>query len=132
MTWSTLGTIPAPRTLHRVSYFKAVRLYSAIELCIFTALVVVAIAGVSERAELVLGWTHGVGWILLCIAVGIGCRRGTFPWALLGATVSPLGPVGSTIGLEALAARRRRARAQPRASTSASVSTSSSREVPRR
>jgi hypothetical protein len=31
-----------------------------------------------------------------------------FPWALLGATVSPLGPVGSTIGLELLSARRRR------------------------
>jgi len=91
-----------------VSYFRAVRVYSAIELCIFSSLVVVAIAGVSERAELVLGWTHGVGWILLCVAVLVGCRRGLFPWALLGATVSPLGPLGSTIGLEVLSARQRR------------------------
>jgi hypothetical protein len=98
----------AEPTLRVVTYFRAVRVYSAIELCIFTSLVVVAVAGVSERAELVLGWTHGVGWILLCIAVLVGCRRGVFPWALLGATVSPLGPVGSTIGLEVLSARRRR------------------------
>jgi hypothetical protein len=93
-----------------VSYFRAVRLYSLLELCIFSSLVAVAISGASESAELVLGWTHGVGWILLCLAVAAGCRRRVFPWALLAATVSPLGPVGSTIGLEYLARRRPPAR----------------------
>jgi hypothetical protein len=93
-----------------VSYFRAVRVYSAIELCIFTALCVVAIGGFSERAELVLGWTHGFGWIALCVAVAVGCRRRLFPWTLLAATVSPLGPVGSTAGLEYLARRKRAAR----------------------
>jgi hypothetical protein len=93
-----------------VSYFQAVRLYSLLELCIFTTLVVVAIGGFGERLELVLGWTHGVGWILLCFAVAAGCRRGVFPWPLFAATVSPLGPVGSTIGLEYLSHRRRLAR----------------------
>ena len=94
-----------------MSYFTAVRLYSLFELGLFTALMVVAIAGLSEDAELVLGWSHGVGWILLCIAVAIGCSRRVFPWPLLAATVSPLGPVGSTIGLELLSRRRRRAAA---------------------
>jgi hypothetical protein len=37
--------------------------------------------------------------------VAIGCVRRTFPWPLLAATVSPLGPLGSTIGLEYLARR---------------------------
>jgi hypothetical protein len=87
------------------SYFTAVRIYSAIEVCIFSSLVVVAIGGFSEHAELVLGWTHGVGWLILCLAVALGCRRGVFPWPLLAATVSPLGPVGSTAGLEYLARR---------------------------
>jgi hypothetical protein len=91
-----------------VSYYSAVRLYAALELCIFTALLVVWLSGGSDQAQLVLGWTHGVGWILLCIAVAVGCRRRVFPWALLGATVSPLGPLGSTIGFEVLSARRRR------------------------
>ena len=59
---------------------------------------VVAIGGFSEEAELVLGWSHGVGWILLCVLVAIGCRRKVFPWPLLAATVSPAGPVGSTAG----------------------------------
>jgi hypothetical protein len=89
-----------------VSYFQAVRLYSLFELCIFTALVVTWVGGFSEEAQLVLGWTHGFGWIGLCVAVFIGCRRGVFPWPVLAATVSPLGPVGSTIGIEITARRR--------------------------
>jgi hypothetical protein len=88
-----------------VSYFTAVRIYSLIEVCIFSALVVAAIAGADDAAR-ILGWTHGFGWIALCIAVAVGCRRRIFPYTLLAATVSPLGPVGSTIGLEYLARRR--------------------------
>ena len=52
-----------------VTYFQAVRLYSAVEVCIFTALLVVAIGGLGERAEAALGWTHGFGWIILCLLV---------------------------------------------------------------
>ena len=92
-----------------MSYFTAVRLYSLFELGLFSGLLVVAIGGVSEGAELVLGWSHGIGWILLCIAVAFGCSRRVFPWPLLAATVSPLGPVSSTVGLELLSRRRRRA-----------------------
>lgn len=91
-----------------MSYFTAVRLYSLAEVGVFAALLVVAIGNLDEGLEPVLGWTHGVGWILLCVLVAVGCRRGTFPWPLLAATVSPLGPVGSSAGIEYLAARRRR------------------------
>ena len=75
-------------------------------MCIFTSLIVVAVGGFDERLETVLGWTHGFGWILLCLLVAWGCRQRLFPWPLLAATVSPAGPVGSTIGLEYLARRR--------------------------
>ena len=102
-----------------MSYFQAVRLYSLVEVCIFMALIVTAVGGLSEDLELVLGWTHGFGWILLCLLVANGCRLRIFPWPLLAATVSPLGPIGSTIGLEysraasagGRAARRSRRRA---------------------
>jgi hypothetical protein len=90
-----------------VSYFQAVRLYSALEVCVFTALLVTAIGGLGEHAELILGWTHGFGWIILCLLVAYGARRGTFPWTLLAATVSPLGPIGCSAGIEYLARRRR-------------------------
>lgn len=91
-----------------MSYFQAVRLYSLVEVCIFASLLVVAIGGLGESAERALGWTHGIGWIVLCLLVAHGCRRKVFPWPLLAATVSPLGPVGSTAGIEYLARRRRR------------------------
>ena len=91
-----------------MSYFQAVRLYSLVEVCIFASLLVVAIGGLGESAERALGWTHGIGWIVLCLLVAHGCRRKVFPWALLAATVSPLGPVGSTAGIEYLARRRPR------------------------
>jgi hypothetical protein len=90
-----------------VSYFQAVRVYSLVEVCIFTALLVTAIGGLGENAEMILGWTHGVGWIILCLLVAYGAKRGTFPWPLLAATVSPLGPIGCTAGIEYLARRRR-------------------------
>ncbi len=89
-----------------MSYFQAVRIYSFAEVCVFATLLVVAINDLGDTAKQVLGWTHGVGWIVLCLLVAYGCRRGTFPWPLLAATVSPAGPVGSTLGIEYLARRR--------------------------
>ncbi len=86
-----------------MSYFQFVRLYSAVEVCIFASLLVVAIGDLGEEVETILGWTHGIGWIILCLLVAHGARRRIFPWPLLAATVSPLGPVGSTVGLEYLA-----------------------------
>ena len=91
-----------------MTYLQGVRLFSAAEIVVFAALLTVAIGDLGEHLERVLGWTHGIGWILLCVLVYIGCARRVFPWPLLAATVSPLGPVGSTAGLEWLAHRRRR------------------------
>ena len=92
-----------------MSYFQGVRLYSALEACVFTSLLVVWIGGLSEDAKQVLGWVHGFGWIALCLLVYAGAQRRIFPWPLLAATVSPLGPLGCTIGFEVLL-RRGRAR----------------------
>ena len=88
-----------------MSYFTAVRLYSAAELCVFSALLVVWIGGLDEHAKTVLGWVHGFGWIALCLLVFEGCRRRVFPWPVMAATVSPLGPLGSTAAIEYVARR---------------------------
>jgi hypothetical protein len=93
-----------------VTYFEAIRRYSQFELGLFAGLILCVIMG-WEGAEPVLGWSHGVGWIILCGLVGWGWRRGDFNGPVLAATVSPLGPVGSTIGIEWLARSRRRAAA---------------------
>lgn len=89
-----------------MSYFRAVRIYSAVESLIFAALLVVWIGGMSQHLQALFGWMHGIAWIGLCTAVAVGCRRGIFPWVLLAATVSPLGPFGSSIGLEVLHRQR--------------------------
>ena len=89
-----------------MSYFQFVRLYSAVEVAIFASLLVVWIGHVDAGAETVLGWTHGFGWIGLCLLVANGCMRGVFPWPLLAATVSPLGPVGSSVGIELVRQRQ--------------------------
>ena len=81
-------------------YFKAVRIYATIEAAIFTSLLVVWIGGLSDHAKEVLGWVHGFGWIILCILVARGCVMRVFRWEVFAATVSPLGPIGATIGIE--------------------------------
>ena len=90
-----------------MSYYRAVRLYSALEATVFTALLVVWIGGLDKHLQEVLGWVHGFGWILLCVLVYRGAARRIFPWWLLAATVSPLGPLGCTIGFEVLIRSRR-------------------------
>jgi len=90
-------------------YFQAVRLYSALEACVFTGLLTVWIGGLGSNAQLVLGWCHGFGWIILSVLVLVGCLRKVFPWPVLAATVSPFGPLGATLAIE-LVARRRRVR----------------------
>jgi hypothetical protein len=89
-----------------VSYFSAVRLYSALEATVFSTLLVVWIGGVDKSLQQTLGWVHGFGWIILCLLVYRGAVRRIFPWPLLAATVSPLGPLGCTLGFEVLVRRR--------------------------
>ena len=89
-----------------MSYFSAVRLYSAIEATVFSTLLVVWIGGLDDDLKHVLGWVHGFGWIILCLLVYRGAVKRIFPWPLLAATVSPLGPLGCTIGFEVLVRRR--------------------------
>jgi len=98
----TLGAV------RNLTYFQFVRLYSACECVLFTSLLVVWIGDLSPSAKTVLGWTHGFGWIFLCLLVLWGWIRRIFPGPLLAATVSPLGPLGATIGFEVLRLRRSR------------------------
>lgn len=94
---------PYPR--YQVSLFRSVRLFSAVELALFAGLLVVWIGGIDETAEFVLGLSHGIGVIVLCLLIYVGCLRRVFPWPLLAAAVL-LGPVGSTVGIEMMKRRR--------------------------
>ena len=85
--------------------FRSVRLFSALELGLFAALLVVWLGKVDETAEFVLGLSHGIGVIILCLLIYAGCLRRVFPWPLLAAAVL-LGPVGSTVGIEMMKRRQ--------------------------
>ena len=53
-----------------------------------------------RRARKPLGWTHGFGWIGLCLLVYVrGCMRKVFPWPLLAATAAAA-LIGGVLGRE--------------------------------
>jgi hypothetical protein len=96
---------PAPGRLYpwvkRVSY---------VELAIFAALIVFWLAPGFEDETFVFGLAHGIGYIGLCVVIWIAVLRHEVGYALLGATLTPVGPVGSVIAIE-WTERRHRARA---------------------
>lgn len=87
-----------------MTLFQSVRLFSALELLLFAGLLVVWLGQIDETAKFVLGLSHGIGVIILCLLIYLGCLRRVFPWPLLAAAVL-LGPVGSTIGIETIKRR---------------------------
>jgi len=49
---------------------------------------------------MLFGWAHGLGFIALCVVIWIAAVRREAPYTLLAATLTPVGPVGSVIGIE--------------------------------
>jgi hypothetical protein len=49
---------------------------------------------------MVFGWAHGIGFIALCVLIWTAAVRREAPYTLLAATLTPVGPVGSVIGIE--------------------------------
>ena len=86
-----------------------VRRASFVELGIFCGLLVVwAIPGL-DYATFLFGLAHGVGYLALCLLLWIAILRREAPFWLFAATLTPVGPVGSVIGIEWIDRRRRRA-----------------------
>jgi len=97
--------------LHRPrpgAFFPWVKRLSYLELALFGSLLFFWLAPGFEGATFVFGLSHGIGFIALCLAVWVAVLRREAPYTLLAATVTPLGPVGSVIGI-ALIERRLRA-----------------------
>jgi hypothetical protein len=85
--------------------FRWVKLASWLELCLFGALLFFWLAPGFEGETFVFGLAHGIGYIALCLLILLAIVRREAPWPLLAATLTPLGPVGSVIGI-ALIERR--------------------------
>ncbi|HSK49041.1 MAG TPA: hypothetical protein VK889_00955 [Solirubrobacterales bacterium] len=80
--------------------FKWVKWVSWIELFVFAGLLFFWLMPGFETETMVFGWAHGLGFIALCVLIWVACVRRESPYTLLAATLTPVGPVGSVIGIE--------------------------------
>jgi hypothetical protein len=80
--------------------FVWVKRISWAELAIFTGLIVFWLLPGFDTETMLFGWAHGLGFVGLCIFIWIACVRHEAPYTLLAATLTPVGPVGSVIGIE--------------------------------
>ena len=80
--------------------FVWVKRLSWIELAVFGGLLFFWLMPGFETGTMLFGWAHGLGFIALCVVIWIACIRKEAPYTLLAATLTPVGPVGSVIGIE--------------------------------
>jgi hypothetical protein len=80
--------------------FRWVKVLSWIELAIFSALILFWVVPGFETETMVFGWAHGLGFLVLCVVIWVAAVRREAPYTLLAATLTPVGPVGSVIGIE--------------------------------
>lgn len=104
--------------------FPWLKRLSFIELAIFGGLLVVWLLPGMEHATFIFGMSHGIGFIILCIAIWIGVMRREVPFWLLAAALTPVGPVGSSLGIEYIERRERKREATARSELLESAPTS--------
>ena len=85
--------------------FRKVKVLSWIELGIFSLLIVFWLLPGFETETMLFGWAHGLGFVVLCIVIWVACGKREAPYTLLAATLTPVGPVGSVIGIELIERR---------------------------
>ncbi len=85
--------------------FTWVKWLSWIELAVFAALLAFWVIPGFDTETMVFGWAHGLGFIALCILIWIACGKRQAPYTLLAATLTPVGPLGSVIGIELIERR---------------------------
>lgn len=95
----------APRRTGRL--FRIVKRISLIELGIFGGLLAVWLLPGLEGPTFWFGLAHGLGFLVLCAVMWVAVLRREAPFWLLAATVTPVGPVGSTLGITAIERRER-------------------------
>jgi hypothetical protein len=94
---------PARRPLQKPvpgELFVWVKRLSWVELAVFAGLILFWLLPGFDTETMLFGWAHGLGFIALCVVIWIACVRREAPYTLLAATLTPVGPVGSVIGIE--------------------------------
>lgn len=104
-----MKTPPPPPTSVWPPGFTTLKYLSFVHSAIYTLLLIVWIVPGMKGEEWVLGWCHGVGWIVMSLLCLDAVRRRTVPlW--LGVMVAVVGGVGPFAGTVAFLVEERRAR----------------------
>ena len=79
--------------------FRALKYLSFTHSAIYVALLVTAVAGGMDDAKYVLGWAHGIGWIVMSLLCLTAVRMRVIPlWlAVMVAVVGGIGPFAGSI-----------------------------------
>src|SRR3954453_13013024 len=89
--------------------FRTLKYLSFVHSTIYACLIAVAVAGVLDDVKYVLGWAHGIGWIVMSLLCIDAVRRGVIPlW--LGVMVAVVGGIGPFAGSIGFVVAERRAR----------------------
>lgn len=80
--------------------FRAVKWISGLDAVAFALLLYFWLSPGYHTMTTVFGWTHGIGYILLCLSIWFAILRREAPYTLLAATLTPVGPFGSVVAIE--------------------------------
>jgi hypothetical protein len=85
--------------------FRWVKFVSWIESGLFAALLFFWLAPGYHSETSLFGLMHGLGYLGLCALIFWAVLRREAPWPLLAATLTPIGPFGTLIGIELIERR---------------------------
>jgi hypothetical protein len=85
--------------------FKWVKYVSWFESCLFAALLFFWIASGYDSETSLFGLLHGLGYLGLLALIFWAVMRREAPWPLLAASLTPIGPFGTVIGIELIERR---------------------------
>src|SRR4051794_41470746 len=90
-----------PTALHGLITFKRLEVLSFCHSAVYLALLTVWLVPGLHGAEMVLGWCHGIGWIVMATLAIVSSRAGviSFRLAVLVAVVGGIGPFAGTAGV---------------------------------
>jgi hypothetical protein len=85
--------------------FRLVKVASWFELCLFSALLFFWLVPGYHSQTSLFGLLHGLGYLALCGLILWALMRRQAPWPLFAATLTPVGPFGTVIGIELIERR---------------------------
>jgi hypothetical protein len=85
--------------------FRCVKVASWFELGLFAALLFFWLAPGYHSETSLFGLLHGLGYLALCGLILVALLRREAPWPLFAATLTPVGPLGTVIGIELIERR---------------------------